>query len=234
MKRFVAIILFIFLACSLFGCNINPDNSDINGNHTRWDFYPEGYTAGFPYLVNQSNGSRLEFWWVETYEECIAAIELLEENGSSFAKTAIFTYDGDLFDTKYLFKISHNNKHTEEISFGDNPFDRRAMDVEVASIAFFDEVTIDEINHGDLENYEVYEVNSYLNNYSNKPVIDDEHIKCEWGKNSSGKDEYYVRDLIQNEKILMISSFGYNDDPNKANECIRAVLNSLCFLGFNS
>ena len=48
------------------------------------------------------------------------------------------------------------------------------------------------------------------------------------------KDEYYVRDLIQNEKILMISSFGYNDDPNKANECIRAVLNSLYFLGFEN
>ena len=60
----------------------------------------------------------LEFWWVETYDECMEAIELLKSHDSTFRKTAIFTYDGELFDTKYCFKISHNNKYTEYIKKG--------------------------------------------------------------------------------------------------------------------
>ena len=81
---------------------VNEDDlNDIpNGVYPEWNFYPEGYTAGFPSRINKS-APRVEFWWVETYEEVLEAVELLKLHGSTFEKTAIFTHDGDVFDTKY-------------------------------------------------------------------------------------------------------------------------------------
>lgn len=136
MKKIISLILFVCMFCGFVGCEFSSDNSGKNGNHTEWNFYPNGYTAGFPSRINK-NAPRIEFWWVETYEECQEAIELLKSHDSTFDKTAIFTYDGELFDTKYCFEISLENNLTVPIEFGDNPFDRRAGGVKITSYAFF-------------------------------------------------------------------------------------------------
>ena len=61
--------------------------------------FPEGYTGGF--MKHIDDGSGIEFYWVETYDELVEAMNLFRSHGSTFAESAIFTYEGDLFDTKY-------------------------------------------------------------------------------------------------------------------------------------
>lgn len=226
--KLISIILTLVLSTlALTGC-YNSDEP-IGGNHKKWNFYPEGYTAGFPDFMKQV-GPRVEYWWVETYEECLAAIELLKSHDSTFAKTAIFTYEGNLFDTKYLFTIDRDNRFTEDIKFGDNPFDRHARNVEIKSYAFFDEVTIDEINYGDLSDYRAYTVENRLWNYSEKPNLTD-NIESKWSKTKYGSYVYYVYDEI--DIMLTFGSFGFAENPQKAKMCIQAALNTLVFLGFD-
>ena len=229
MKKIVSFALCLVILCTtlmLSSCNIGVGDM----GHSTHDLFPEGYTGGF----RHQPGANIEYWWVETYEECLEAIELLKSHGSTFEETAIFTYDGDLFDTKYCFVIKHSHEDTDYIKFGDNPFDRRAIDVAVRSYAFFDNVTIDEINHSLIQNYEVYRISSELDTYTEEPSsVYDCHMEHYWDKNADGKDVYFVYDSIQKKKMLTISSFGYANDPDKANQCIKAVLDSLAYIGFD-
>ena len=116
--------------------HIDDDKGGINGNHSYHYLFPEGYTGGF----NHQPGENVEYWWVETYEECLEAIELLKSHGSTFANDILLTYDGDLFDCKYRFMITGVGATTEKIEWGDNPFDRYANNVYLNCYAFFDEV----------------------------------------------------------------------------------------------
>lgn len=113
---------------------------------SRKSIFPEGYTGGFgiPY------GSGFEIYWVETYEEAVDAMNQLKSHGSTFYKTAIFSYEGDLFDTKYYFQFGHKK---DNVKYGDNPYDRWAEDVVVGSVAFFEDVTIDELVYSNIEDY---------------------------------------------------------------------------------
>ena len=204
------------------------DNTDKVGVHPKWNFYPEGYTAGFPRMINKP-APRLEFWWVETYEEALVAIELLRSHGSTFANSAVFTHDGELFDTKYCFKICLEQKDTEEIKFGDNPFDRCAKNVEITSYAFFDDVTIDEINRSDVLDYEVYVINPSLQRLNEPPVMDEDNVTY---YRNEGSGQLLIYDN-QKRLIFMVNSFGYYENPEKAKEYIKAVFDTLVFIGFN-
>ena len=252
MKKIIAtVLIFVLILFSLSSCGlittadelINkeegssedrlPDADEIPnyivGIHPEWNFYPKGYTAGFPRSINKP-APRIEFWWVETYEECLEAMELLESHGSTFAKTAIFTHDGELFDTKYCFEICLNHRGTEEIEFGDNPFDRRATGVEVTSFAFFDDVTIDEINHSYVYDYEVYSLNPLthiIEFIEQPPVFGGEDFSYIWDDDSHRLTIYH-----SDKKIFHIGSFGYGEDPEKAVECLHAVFDTMVFIGF--
>ena len=120
-QKFIVIILLLSISLSLYSCSTNEETP---GDQY---FYPENYTCGFP-NYNVFPNSLTEIWWVETYEECLEAINLLKSHDSTFMKSAIFTYEGDLFDTKYCFIIK-DTPLVEKISFGDNPFDRHAVRV---------------------------------------------------------------------------------------------------------
>ena len=118
--------------------------------------FPEGYTGGFlrePNLMREGI-----YYWVETYDELVAAMELLKSHGSTFRKSVIFTYEGDLFDTKYY--IYFHRKKSDKIKYGEDPFDRWAEDVVVASFAFYDDVSIDELVYSFVERYRCYTINS--------------------------------------------------------------------------
>ena len=148
-KRLIAFVLMIctfgstllLSSCSPKGTPVEDDNdwaSEIP-NGSFFNYFPEGYTGGFG--IEPGNPSAC--YWVETYEECQAAIDLLKSHGSTFSETAIFTYEGYLFDTKYCFFIDRNK--ADYIPYGDNPFDRKAEEVKVVSYAFCEDVTIDEL-----------------------------------------------------------------------------------------
>ena len=113
--------------------------------------FPEGWTGGF----GQEGGHDLELWWVETYEELLIAIEKLNSHGSTFDEDecSIVNYEGDLFDVKYCIFINPDTKGSDRISFGDDPFDRCAINVAIYTWCFFDDVTIDEINYSYVQSY---------------------------------------------------------------------------------
>lgn len=216
-KKFLSFLLIIVLSCSIISC------AKVDAEHTDTTFYPEGYTCGFPNLIRQP-GSELEFWWVETYDECLSAIDLLKSNGSSFVKTAIFTYECDLFDTKYCIKISGNNINTEKIKFGDNPFDRKAFDVEITSYAFFDDVSIDEINYGDIENYHVY----LLRADGVNEVLPSDGLRYEWGINGANKKACYVSsDSGKSYCEIVCISCSVDDDTLMSDDSIDKIIESI-------
>lgn len=236
-EKVIAAILVISSLLLLSSCNSGnqeyKDDSDLC-HHTASDFYPEGYTCGFPSLMRQHGGDS-EIWWVETYAECVAAIELLKANGSTFKESAIFSYDGELFDTKYCFKIYRGNRFTEEIKFGDNPFDRKALNVKVTAYAFFEEVTIDEINYGDVKDYGAHGIeHCYLDTIKNDPMVTPDDFSIEYydyTEKHLGKG-LYVWDYVKSRMFLHTSTFGYENDPVKAKACIYEIMNSLVFVEF--
>ena len=118
------------------------------------DYFPEGYTGGW----KTNPESYTEYYWVETYEECQAAIELLKSHGSTFYPTVIFTCEDDSFDVKYCFEM--NRTKSESIHYGENPFNRRVYDVYITSVGFYDEVTIDELVYSSMQNYNALGFNS--------------------------------------------------------------------------
>ena len=211
--RFLAFLLTISLSLLVVSCA----KTDIG--HTNDAFYPEGYTCGFPNFIRQP-GSELEFWWVETYDECLSAIDLLKSHGSTFAPNAIFSYEGDLFDTKYCIKISGNNINTERIEFGENPFDRKAFDVEITAYAFFEDVSIEEINYGDIRNYNVYELRADRVN----KALATKQLSYEWETNSVNRKICYVSSdngALYCKIVHMPKDY---EDTVMSDECIRTIL----------
>ena len=145
-KRFIA---FILLICT-FGSTLllsSCYNASIEHH------FPEGYTGG----LGIDDGSGNAAYWVETYEECMAAIELLKSNGSTIPAVIISSYEGDLFDIKYC--ISMNIRFSDKIKYGENPFDRYAYGVSVQSYAFYEDVTIEQINYSYVREYLCFRLN---------------------------------------------------------------------------
>ena len=147
MKKITSILLCIVMLATtvlLSSCS----NLFARGEYN----FPEGYTGGIrrePHLMKEGI-----YYWVETYDELVAAMELLKSHGSTFRTSVIFTYEGDLFDTKYY--IYFNREKSDKIKYGDNPFDRWAEDVVVASFAFYDDVSIDELVYSSVHQYQCY------------------------------------------------------------------------------
>ena len=168
--------------------------------------YPEGYTCGF----GLQPGSPLEYWWVETYDECVEAIKLLRNNGSTFSDAKIFTYEGDLFDTKYCFVFS---REKDEIKFGDNPFDRYAEEVIIIVYAFFDDVSIDEINYSLVSQYHAYVYGAreiYKENYESTPV--DQLVIGDWELDNY---KYYKKVYYNDSVVIGIRTCFYATNANE-------------------
>ena len=186
MKKIVAAILFVCIlstllaSCSLINVNLkNEKGSNTNDlNNSNSDdkkvgledldsYFPEGYTGG----IGINPGFETEYYWVETYEECLSAIELLKSHGSTFVEQPQITYEGDLFDVKYCFKMAHGDK-SDKIEWGENPFDRKSLDVQVNSFVFFDDVEIEDFLYSLITKYNAHML------YAGDTKIDCEDGEC--------------------------------------------------------
>ena len=208
-------VLLIFALTTLAIVSCDFFSNDPN------NIFPEGYTGGH----GIDFGSKVEYYWVETYEECVAAIELLKSHNSTFQESAIFSYEGELFDTKYCFFI--NGWKSESVKYGDNPFDRYGADVLVTSYAFFEDVTIDEILYGYVHHYE----SAYLSqtDYCKSENLNIDFSTIELGyeldeniSNIAHHDMYYV--YYEEKHLFAIGSYV---DDHLSNESIEAVLSSI-------
>lgn len=168
LKKTIAFLLMVYT----FAYTLLLSSCDYHGSD---NYFPEGYTGGF----HIDRGSGAAYYWVETYEECQAAIELLKSHGSRFGQTLIFTYEGELFDTKYCFSI--NRKRADKIKYGEDPFDRYADGVYVFSYAFYDDVTIDELIYSYVGWHNAYTVDIHYgyfpDAYANNPNILSEKLE---------------------------------------------------------
>ena len=81
MKKVISLCLLIAMLCSV----LLSSSCDGITEDEYTGFYPKGYTGGF----SREPGATTEFWWVETYEECIEAIKLLKSHGSTFTDDAL-------------------------------------------------------------------------------------------------------------------------------------------------
>ena len=142
-------IAFILMICTLGSTLLLSSCYNASIEH----HFPEGYTGG----LGIDDGSGRACYWVETYEECMAAIELLKSHGSTFRENVLFSYEGDLFDTKYC--ISIDERSSKKIKYGENPFDRRAKNVIVYAYAFYEDVTIEQINYSYVREYLCFSLN---------------------------------------------------------------------------
>lgn len=96
------------------------------------------YTGG---QANSRIPDAPQWWWVETYDECLDAISQLESKGSSFDTSTIFSYEGDNFDVKYCFSLEYRNY----LRYGrDNPFKRKNENVKIYAFIFLKNVSIDD------------------------------------------------------------------------------------------
>lgn len=179
--------------------------------------YPEGYTGGHGITY----GSDSEYYWVESYEECLDAIEKLKSHGSSFKDSIVFSYDGELFDTKYCFAFDGHK--SEDIRYGEDPFDRWSENVYIVSYGFFEEVTIDELIFSYVTDYDVLYL-SAENNFGekiNKEIISDEHFSFDRHETHLGYicyDGEYIAQLLRSKSHSALEL---------TDECADAVLTSV-------
>ena len=226
LRKITAFLLLIVIAFSLSSCEkyreLGVDGP--NCGPDPWEFYPDGYTAGFPSMIREwKNGCSDEIWWVETYEECLGAIELLKSRGSEFTHISLLSYEGEFCDIKYCFLFPSVCDGSEQISFGENPFDRKANNVIVYSCIFLDDVTVDEINYGDIADYNVYSAHSVKMKQQNAVYS----FYYEWIMNDDNENTclVYLNDevcyrFIQKSKN-QISNVSLSD------ECVWALISSI-------
>lgn len=95
---------------------------------------------------------------------------------------------------------------------------------------FFDEVTVEEINHTNVANYSPESINSFMTLCETEPVLNEENVRYIWNEENEMLNIY---DINNSTKILSISSFGYCDEPEIAKECLKQVFETLVFIGFD-
>ena len=214
MKRIVSLVLMACILCSMLAmvsCGYILSWPKIK--------YPEGYTGGFSYHLDAY--PQTEYHWVETYDEAMAAVELLESHGSTFVKSPIFSYDGDLFDTKYCFVIESNN--AEFVQFGDDPFDRRAENVRVHCYGFFEDVTIDEIVYSFVKDYDKVYLSA-----SNDIETQPKNLRFKWDLDNCGGNAYDDA----NRYYFSLDRSGKNGEKIElSEECVNAIMGSIEFVG---
>ena len=192
----ISVLLFlVILVVPLYSCY----NTFQFGVNYRESIFPKGYTGGFIFQP----GNPVEYYWVETYEEVLEAVELLKSHGSTFYNESFFVYEGDEFDVKYCFEFGGEyGPHKDMVPYGENPYDRWATNVYISSYIFLEDVTIDELVYSNLRKYDAYSI--AIPDYSkmgrteiNNANIDEFEI-CEW---TTFDDHYYHLDIYHKSDL---------------------------------
>ena len=218
MKKIISAILVIFtLLFCLTSC----------GPVFRSSIYPKGYIGG----VGISYGSGTELYWVETYEETLECIELLKSHGSTISESLLYSYEGDLFDTKYLFRFTGKMDATK---YGDNLCDRYAEYVSVETYGFFEDVDIKDFEYTYISNFDVlyFEPHQdFYRAYNSDEDIDRDLLTYESHENLPTYLKTYL--TVRYDKTLLALTYrSKNNEQTKLDEeCINAILDSLVFIG---
>ena len=167
-----------------------------------------------------------EYWWEETYSGCVDAIESLKSYDSTFKKTALVSYEGDLFDMKYCIFINKQNADKQAGLFVDR-FERRIENVEIMCFAFFEDVSIDTLEHSYLEDYKAYQIIvgiEYLIEHNfNYDTLTMDSLECiEHIEHRQLIYEYRLNDDV----VLYVKTFRFNDEQ-LSDEIVQAIIDSI-------
>ena len=150
-NRAVSLLLMVVILCvALSSCKIHILNFDFN-----WEPpFPEGYTGGLPVVMD---GTGLEVYLFETYDELMTAVNSLKSHGSTFEDHGIVNCDEKEFDVKYILTLSAFESD-KIIKQGEDPFNRRATNVTITSYIFFEAVSAEELAYSSVDRYDCYSV----------------------------------------------------------------------------
>ena len=95
-----------------------------------------------------------ELYWLDTYEEVLAAIELLESHGSTVNDSIAFNYESDTLDSKYLFLCRKGN--AAPLEDGKSFFDRKMDEGFFLWYGFYSDITVEDLTN-DLRHFLIAE-----------------------------------------------------------------------------
>ena len=154
-----------------------------DGIQIKHDLVPEGYTGGF---TPERNLHYLTgYYWLETYEEVLAAIELLESHGSTITRSIGFDCDGELLDVKWCFR--YERRYAEPLEEGGDFFDRKIDGGEFCWFAFYEHCSIDKLVYSYVTLYDCMSISYPPKNRDFKTVENTSELYLSW----------YGKDLIE-------------------------------------
>lgn len=213
-KMLISTVLCIAVLFSITSCNyingiINPQsntNSDNNtnfGNNTNTTnnnknddrIVPEGYTGGITW--DYHDHLVYGYYWLDTYEEVLEAVELLKSNGSTILRSIAFECDDEILDSKFCFMYPRSK--AEPLEEGKNFFDRKIDNCEFMWFAFFEDVTIDELLYSTVSRYDsvrIFYIKSQFSHRDFADIHDTDEVTLDWYYSEFGEEPdglYYIR-----------------------------------------
>ena len=150
----------------------------------------------------------------------MAAIELLKSHGSTFYPSVIFTCEDESFDVKYCFELDINL--SENSKYGDNPFNRYVSTVNVMSVGFYDDVSVEELIYSNISEYNAFGFNSIeedvVQKYAEKPNFIDS-LKYEKSK----EELYKIRDIETEQLICVLGGVENEESVSKIIESFKII-----------
>ena len=228
MKKVISTIMLIALLTSMTFLS-SCESSETGWFYSNWvrsggdtyTYLPDWYIGGYNGIRSQMS---LEYYWVETYDEVLDAMERLKSHGSTFADSGFAAYDGDLVDVKYCFTMKRDK--SDKIKYGDDPFDRKSLDVTIRSVVFLEEVTIDELVRGYVASYDTYEI--LCPDWAEFKDADISELDQEWIYGEEGRAEYYRVWSDNRNHVINIGSESRNTNIELlSDEVIEALLDSI-------
>ena len=189
-KIFVCILLLSSVILSLASCDaVNHIFSRFNRRKPIVptgisDWYegcpvPEGYTGGLTY--NYQIHAHSEFKWLETYEEMVDAVTRLRAHGTEIAPIPFFDCEKYGYDVKFCLSFPRKAQ-SEELSEGQNYFDRKIVSLSISAYVFFEYMSIDELMYDSvyaLRHFYIHNDRKSLKNPDSNDVISIEKYKME-------------------------------------------------------
>lgn len=111
----------------------------------------DGYTGGL--TSRKEFHDEYEVYWLETYGEVLAAVELLKSHGSTVTRSLGFNYESDLLDSKYCFVCKRSN--ADPLEEGKSFFDRKIDGGTFSWYGFYEDITIEELLYKEVYNMDV-------------------------------------------------------------------------------
>ena len=188
---------------------------------------------GRPYTGGFSDANLFhQYWWVETFDECAAAIDSLSSYGSTFCETLLLPYDEELFDIKYCF-LTNTRKEEQPVGIFVDRFERKVEDISVTCYAFFEDVKLSTLVYSYLSSYTVYEIVIDLE-YATACDFNFGEVKADdlvCNVTEIDHDMVYEYRLGESDALVLslVSSNHKNGQPS--NEVVQSIIDSISIDG---